>query len=113
MTMWAYHRYKKINKILILPYIAESRQLPAFCYLFPVFLSSIIPITIATIPLGYADGIFRSYSKHGKVIINNTYCKIVGNICMDMTMLDVTDVEGVEVGSVVTILGTDKNNSII
>lgn len=64
-------------------------------------------MVIATIPLGYADGIFRSYSKKGRVIINNTYCKIVGNICMDMFMCDVTNT-GAKVGDNVIVLGANK-----
>ena len=46
---------------------------------------------IATIPLGYADGILRSLSGSGFVLINNTLCKIVGNVCMDMFMVDITN----------------------
>ena len=67
---------------------------------------------IAVIPIGYADGFDRRLSNNFKVLVNDVFVPVVGNICMDMTMLDVTDVEGVGVGSVVTILGADKNNSI-
>ncbi len=51
-------------------------------------------ITIATIPIGYADGFSRQLGngKHG-VFINNHFCKTVGNICMDMCMIDVTNVD--------------------
>jgi alanine racemase len=45
---------------------------------------------VATVPIGYADGIFRNYAKKGYVLINNKFCKIVGNLCMDMFMCDVT-----------------------
>ena len=56
---------------------------------------------IATIPIGYADGFSRALGngKHG-VYIKNTFCKTVGNICMDMCMVDVTAIncnEGDEV----------------
>ena len=58
-------------------------------------------LTIATIPIGYADGFNRQLGngKHG-VYINNTFCKTIGNICMDMCMVDVTAIncnEGDEV----------------
>ena len=59
---------------------------------------------IATIPIGYADGIFRSYGKNGFVIINNHNCKIVGTICMDMLMADVTGINS-KVGDEVALIG--------
>ncbi len=47
---------------------------------------------IATIAIGYADGFDRGFSKGiGKVLVNGTICPVVGNVCMDMTMIDVTD----------------------
>lgn len=48
-------------------------------------------MTVAIIPLGYADGIMRCYSNKGRVIVKNKYCKIVGNICMDMFMCDISN----------------------
>lgn len=53
---------------------------------------------IATIPLGYADGIRRALSNKGKVIINGKLAPIVGKVCMDCFMVDVTDIEEVNVG---------------
>ena len=48
---------------------------------------------IATIPIGYADGLRRILSNKGYVVVNGKKCKIVGNICMDSCMIDVTNVE--------------------
>lgn len=60
---------------------------------------------IATIPVGYADGIKRSYGKNGgTVVVNDVECPIVGTICMDMCMIDVTDVDCRE-GDQVEIIG--------
>lgn len=53
---------------------------------------------IATIPIGYADGLPRSLSNKGKVIINNQIVPIIGNICMDSLMADVTSLENVNIG---------------
>jgi len=64
---------------------------------------------IATIPIGYADGYFRSLSGKGKVIVNGILCPQVGAVCMDHIMVDVTEVEDVKEGDVVTLLGTEKN----
>lgn len=61
--------------------------------------------TIATIRIGYADGISRQFGNGvGSVLINGIYAPIVGNICMDLTMVDVTHIE-VKEGDTVIIFG--------
>ena len=65
--------------------------------------------TIATIPIGYADGYSRSLSNKVKVIINGKFARQVGRICMDQCMIDVTDVGDVKVGDEVILLGTNGN----
>ena len=62
---------------------------------------------IATIHVGYADGLPRPYSNKGKVIVNGVFAPIAGNICMDMCMIDVTHVPYVRLGDEVTIMGKD------
>lgn len=62
---------------------------------------------IATVPMGYADGLPRPYSAKGKVIVNGVYAPIAGNICMDQFMVDVTNVPYVRLGDEVTIMGKD------
>lgn len=59
---------------------------------------------IATVPIGYADGYPRALSNRGKVIVNGKYANIVGRICMDMFMIDVTGC-GVSVGDEVVLIG--------
>lgn len=62
---------------------------------------------IATIAIGYADGFDRGFSKGvGKVLVNGVLCPVVGNVCMDMTMVDVTDAT-CEEGDEVIIFGKD------
>ena len=64
---------------------------------------------IATIPIGYADGYIRKLKHEAKVIVNGKFANIVGNICMDQFMIDVTDIENVKTGDEVILLGeTDK-----
>ncbi len=65
---------------------------------------------VATVSLGYADGFLRANSNGGKVIIMHNYAKIVGNVCMDLFMCDVTHID-CKVGDKVTIIGQsgDKN----
>ena len=53
---------------------------------------------VATIPIGYADGLRRSLSNNGEVVINGKKVKIIGKICMDSFMADVTELEDVSVG---------------
>lgn len=65
------------------------------------------PRVIATIPVGYADGYPRCLSNKGRVIINGQYASIVGRVCMDQFMVDVTDVDGAELDSIVTLVGKD------
>lgn len=61
---------------------------------------------MATIGIGYADGLSRNLSNGvGKMLVRNTSVPIIGNICMDMCMLDVTDVTGVEEGDEVIVFG--------
>ena len=52
------------------------------------------PSVIATVPIGYADGIRRCMSNRGHVVINNQLAPIVGTVCMDCFMVDVTDIHG-------------------
>jgi len=60
-------------------------------------------MVIATIPLGYADGIKRSLSNNGYVLINGKKANIIGNICMDSFMVDVTDIDDVKTNDTVYI----------
>lgn len=62
---------------------------------------------IATIPVGYADGYPRSLSNKGRIIINGRYAPIVGRICMDQFMVNVTDIPDAKVGDCVTLVGAD------
>lgn len=64
---------------------------------------------IATLPIGYADGYSRLLGKEAKVIINGKFAPVVGRICMDQCMIDVTDIGDVNVGDEVIILGQDGN----
>jgi alanine racemase len=60
---------------------------------------------IATIPVGYADGYPRALSNKGKVQINGQWAPVVGRVCMDMFMVDVTDCQSVQEGDEVILLG--------
>jgi len=65
---------------------------------------------IATLPIGYHDGYRRALSNRANVIVRGTYAPVVGRISMDLTLIDVTNVSGVELGDKVTLLGWDRDN---
>ena len=67
---------------------------------------------IATIPAGYADGYMRSLSNKGYVLIRGQKAKIVGRICMDQFMVDVSDIDKVRRGDEVILIGKQKNECI-
>lgn len=70
------------------------------------------PTVIATIPVGYADGYPRMLSNKGSVLIHGKRAKIVGKICMDQFMVDVTDIPDVTLGDNVTLVGKDGDECI-
>lgn len=67
---------------------------------------------VATIPVGYADGYRRQLSGRFYVLINGKKARILGRICMDQLMVDVTDIPGAAVGSKVTLIGSDGDETI-
>ncbi len=69
-------------------------------------------MTVATIPVGYADGYPRNLSNVGYVLIRGKKAPILGRVCMDQFMVDVTDIEGVSFGDNVTLIGKDGNETI-
>ena len=70
------------------------------------------PTVVATIPAGYADGYRRSLSNRFYVLIRGQKAPILGRICMDQFMVDVTDIPGVKPGDPVVLMGTDGKEHI-
>jgi len=67
---------------------------------------------IAILPVGYADGLNRALSNRGRVIVRAHYAPIVGRISMDLTVIDITGIPGVELGDEVTLLGSSGDLSV-
>lgn len=67
---------------------------------------------VATIPVGYGDGYPRSLSNKGSVLIRGRRAAIIGRVCMDQIMVDVTDICDVEDGDEVTLIGRDGDDAI-
>jgi alanine racemase len=70
------------------------------------------PSRIATVPVGYADGLSRALSNRGCAIVRDRRARIVGSISMDLCMLDVTDNPGVDIGDEVILIGSSEHCSI-
>lgn len=67
---------------------------------------------VATIPVGYGDGYPRNLSGKGHVLIHGERAAILGRVCMDQFMVDVTDIPDVDVDTEVTLIGTDGRDQI-
>lgn len=67
---------------------------------------------IATLPIGYADGYSRLLSNRGEALVRGQRAKVAGRVCMDLTMLDVTDIANVQQGDEVVLLGRQGDGEI-
>jgi alanine racemase len=65
------------------------------------------PRRVATLAVGYGDGLHRRQSNRGQVLVRGRPAPIVGTVSMDQTMVDVTDIPGVAIGDVATLIGRD------
>jgi alanine racemase len=67
---------------------------------------------IATLPIGYADGYSRYLSNQGEVLIRGKRAPVVGKVCMDFIMVDVTDIPKVSIGDEVILMGRQEKEQI-
>lgn len=65
---------------------------------------------IATVPIGYADGYNRNLSNQARMLVHGQFVPVVGRVCMDQTMIDVTDVPDVKMGDEVVVFGKQGDN---
>lgn len=70
------------------------------------------PSRIATVPVGYADGLSHALSNRGYAIVRGRRSRIVGSISMDLSLIDVTDVAGTNIGDEVILIGQEDHSSI-
>jgi len=70
------------------------------------------PMRVATVAVGYGDGYHRVMSNKGQMLINGKRANIIGRICMDQTIVDVTDIPDVQVGSQAVLIGTQGSECI-
>ncbi len=69
------------------------------------------PTKIATVPIGYADGYTRSLSNRAYMTVNGQKACVIGRVCMDQLMIDISGIENVKVGDEVIVIGDGKNNT--
>ncbi|RRD94815.1 alanine racemase [Clostridiales bacterium COT073_COT-073] len=68
---------------------------------------------IATVSIGYADGYSRLLSNRGRVLIHGQYAQVIGRVCMDQLMVDVTEIEEVAIGDEVVLFGEQNGKNIL
>ncbi len=73
---------------------------------------SAAPMRVATVPIGYADGYARCLSNRAYMLVQGEKAPVVGRVCMDQTVLDVTAIPGVTEGTVVTVFGRDGESTL-
>lgn len=93
--------------------IIHLKQVPAgFKVSYGMTYETPSPTTIATIPVGYADGFSRLLSNHGQMLVHGQRAPIVGRVCMDLTMLDVGHIPDVTLEDEVVVMGRQGGNEI-
>ncbi len=70
------------------------------------------PVTVGTIPLGYADGYSRLLSNKGYVVVKGVKCPILGKVCMDQFMVDLSNVENPQIGDVAIVYGDGTDGAM-
>ncbi len=113
ISLYGSHPSLSLEESLPLKQVMKLSARVAFCREFPAGMSLSYgrtfttdrPSAIAYIPVGYADGYPRSLSNKGVVLINDTRCRIVGRVCMDWVLADVTGAGPVSSGDEAILLG--------
>ncbi|MGN1315701.1 MAG: alanine racemase [Acutalibacteraceae bacterium] len=93
--------------------VVQVKTLPAgVCVSYGCTYTTQRETRVATLCAGYADGVTRILSNNGEVLIKGKRAKIIGRVCMDQFMVDVTHIPQVKVGDAATIFGTDGKETI-
>ena len=93
--------------------LVHVKKVPAgFCVSYGMTYRAPAATTIATVPLGYADGYSRLLSSRGTMLARGQRAPIAGRVCMDLTMLDVGHIEGIRTGDEVVALGRQGDEII-
>jgi len=93
--------------------VAVSEHEAGACISYGCTFTTDKKMRVAVLPIGYADGLHRVLSGKIDVLINGARCKQIGRICMDMCMVDVSDIPEVKIGDIATIFGHDGKDEVI
>ena len=115
---WA-KRSLKVKKVKLKPALKYKtrlvavRKIPAGAFIgYGCSFQAPKPMVLGVVPVGYAEGIDRSLSNMGFMLLNGAVVPIVGRVCMNMTILDITKRPKAKEGDEVVIIGTSKNKKI-
>lgn len=93
--------------------ISYIKDLPAGCFVsYGRTYQSADTVRVATVTCGYGDGYFRAAGPKGYVLIGGKRCKILGRVCMDQMMADITGVHGAQPGDEAVLIGRDGSEEI-
>jgi alanine racemase len=93
--------------------IAQVKEVPAGAFVgYGCSYRATRSTRVAVVPIGYADGYDRRLSGVGHVLAGGRRAPVLGRVCMNIFMVDVTDIPGVRDGDVATLIGTDGNERI-
>ena len=108
------HRNVQLKPVMTLKSrIIHLKKVPAgFNISYGITFQTKNPTTIATVPVGYADGFNRLLSSRGHMLVHGQRVPVVGRVCMDLTMLDVGSLSGVEIEDEVVVFGQQGQKAI-
>ena len=93
--------------------IVHVKDIPSGCSIgYGCTFTSSEPMTIATVAVGYGDGYHRTASNRGEVLVRGQRARIVGRVCMDQIMVDVTNIPDVKTGDVAVLIGRQGDGFI-
>jgi len=105
-------RIRLVPAMTLAARITHIKQVPAnFSISYGSTYTTSAPAVIATIPVGYADGFSRAHSSTGDALVNGRRAPIVGRVCMDQTMLDITGIDA-EVGDEAVLFGQQAGETL-
>ena len=107
-NLGTYGDYRVGNSIGLYSRVMQVKEIPSGTPVSygPLFVT-LRDTRIAVVPIGFADGLRRALSNTGKMIVHGQWAPIIGKICCDHTILDVTDIPDVKRGDLVTVFGRD------
>lgn len=92
--------------------VALVKDIPAgTCVSYGRHFTASQPAAVATVPVGYADGYLRSFGDGGFLVVHGRRAKVIGRVCMDQLMIDITGISGVKAGDKATVFGRTEDGA--